>query len=116
MTSDAIRRVAEVGVDPHDVVKDPAGRGVGAKAPFAVVLTQPGVADAAEGQVGNGRLDRTVVDGRVPEARCSNEFLLGGGPSRLRGVQQSPCKPPGAVSGIVSRLRWILSEAESPLT
>jgi hypothetical protein len=32
-----------------------------------VVLAHPGIADAAEGQVGDERLDRAVVDGRVAE-------------------------------------------------
>src|SRR5262249_27318085 len=59
------RRVAEVGVDPRALVQHAAGVRVGAEAPLAVVLAHPGIANAAEGQVGDERLDRAVVDRRV---------------------------------------------------
>src|SRR3954453_3634849 len=71
----AVRGVAEVGVDPRAVVQDAAGVRVGAEAPLAVVLAHPGVADAAEGQVGNERLDRAVVDGRVPGGGRAQDLL-----------------------------------------
>ena len=62
----AVWRVAEVGVDSRAAVMDAAGVRVCAEAPLAVLLAHTGVADDAERQVGDERLNRAVVDRRVP--------------------------------------------------
>src|ERR1700722_3385946 len=61
----AVRRVAQIGVDRCVVVQDAACVRVGPKAPLAVVLAHPGIADTPKGQIRNERLDGAFVDARV---------------------------------------------------
>jgi hypothetical protein len=59
----AVRRVAEVGVDPIAMVQNAAGVRLGAESPLILMLARPGVADTAKGQVGNQRLDKVERQG-----------------------------------------------------
>src|SRR5262249_3736615 len=70
-----VRRISEPGVEPRAVIQNAAGVRVGAEAPLAVVLAHSRVADAAEGQVVNDRLDGALVDSRISRCRRVQDLL-----------------------------------------
>src|SRR6185437_602318 len=58
------RWVLDARIDPRAVVEDAPGVREDLEAPAAVVLAHPAVADAAEPELGDQRLDQAVVHAR----------------------------------------------------